>query len=95
MSSTHEHHAKAEELLEQARATPDQISRSEILAEAQVHATLALSAAPGTGRLSGGNRERLVVHPEKVSSDPHLPKTPPYPGDEAQNLRQSTGPDAQ
>jgi hypothetical protein len=45
-----QHHAKAEELLEQAHATPDQISRSEILAEAQVHATLVLSAITGTAR---------------------------------------------
>jgi hypothetical protein len=44
-----DHHAKAEQLLEQARTTPDQISRSEILAEAQVHATLALSAPAGEG----------------------------------------------
>jgi hypothetical protein len=51
-----EHHAKAEQLLEEAARTgPDQISRSQLLAEAQVHAILALSAPaeespPGTGQ---------------------------------------------
>ena len=49
MSSAREHHAKAEQLLEQARTTPDQISRREILAEAHVHATLALSTPAGEG----------------------------------------------
>jgi hypothetical protein len=52
-----DHHAKAEQLLEQARTTPDQISRSEILAEAQVHATLALSAPAGTGPPGPGQGE--------------------------------------
>ena len=44
MSSTAEHHAKAEQLLDQAQAEPDSIRRTQILAEAQVHAILALSA---------------------------------------------------
>jgi hypothetical protein len=47
MSSAREHHARAEQLLEEAHATQDQISRRLILAEAQVHATLALSAPDG------------------------------------------------
>ena len=42
MSSAREHHAKAEELLKQLPADHDSIRRSLILAEAQVHATLAL-----------------------------------------------------
>lgn len=41
-----EHHAKADQLLEQARDAYDPVSRSQILAEAHVHATLALSAEP-------------------------------------------------
>ena len=78
MSSTHEHHAKAEELLEQARATPDQISRSEILAEAQVHATLAPSAGtgtppPGPGRGEAGDTRRTgQYHPLGTPADPGL-----------------------
>jgi hypothetical protein len=46
MSSAREHHAKAEQLLEQAHTEHDSTRRSQILAEAQVHATLALIAAP-------------------------------------------------
>jgi hypothetical protein len=44
MNNAGEHHAKAEQLLEQAHAEQDSIRRHLILAEAQVHATLALSA---------------------------------------------------
>ena len=44
MSNAREHHAKAEQLLKQADTTKDQTSRRLILAEAQVHATLALTA---------------------------------------------------
>jgi len=54
MSSAREHHARAEQLLEEARTTQDQISRRLILAEAQVHATLALSAPAGTALPGGG-----------------------------------------
>jgi hypothetical protein len=43
-----QHHEKAEQLLADARKEPDDTRRGQILAEAQVHATLALSAAPGT-----------------------------------------------
>src|SRR5215467_12096575 len=62
MSSAGEHHARAEELLEQARTTPDQISRLEILAEAQVHATLALSAQAGEGP-PGQGQDRVAGTP--------------------------------
>ena len=43
-----EHHHEAERLLSEAPKEQDSIRRGLILAEAQVHATLALSAAPGT-----------------------------------------------
>jgi hypothetical protein len=46
--SVQEHHREAERLLEKARTARGQANRSELLAEAQVHATLALSAAPET-----------------------------------------------
>src|SRR5256885_14298778 len=49
MSSPSDHHARAEQLLGQAPKEQDSIRRSQILAEAQVHATLALSAPDGTG----------------------------------------------
>ena len=65
MSSAREHHAKAEQLLEQARTTPDQISRREILAEAHVHATLALSAPGGTGPRGTGRDKAVVTSPRK------------------------------
>ncbi len=42
MSSARDHYTKAEKLLKRARTEPDSILRSVILAEAQVHATLAL-----------------------------------------------------
>ena len=42
-----QHYERAEQLLEEAHTTHDQISRRLILAEAQVHATLALGAADG------------------------------------------------
>ena len=48
MSNAREHHAKAEQLLKQADTTKDQTSRRLILAEAQVHATLALTAPTKT-----------------------------------------------
>lgn len=57
MSSAREHHARAEQLLEEARTTQDQISHRLILAEAQVHATLALSAPGGTGPPGPGQSE--------------------------------------
>ena len=57
MRSAAEHRAKAEQLLEDAHAAGDQISRGLFLAEAQVHATLALTAAPGTGPPGPGQPE--------------------------------------
>src|SRR5215472_653098 len=57
MSSASDHHAQAERLLEQARAEQDSIRRAVILAEAQVHATLALSAGTGTARPGPGRGE--------------------------------------
>jgi hypothetical protein len=42
-----QHHEKAEQLLSDAHGERDSIRRSQILAEAQVHATLALSAPAG------------------------------------------------
>ena len=41
-----DHHREAERLLSEARKEQDSIRRSLILAEAQVHATLALSTLP-------------------------------------------------
>ena len=74
-----EHRAKAEQLLDQARDAGDQISRSLLLAEAQVHATLALGdpgemgpAGPGkdqaadtksTGAAHSGMRKAGDVRP--------------------------------
>ena len=52
-----EHHDAAERLLEQARTEQDSIRRSQILAEAQVHATLAAGAAPETSLASRGQSE--------------------------------------
>jgi len=60
MSSALDHHARAEQLLDQAHAEQDSIRRGLILAEAQVHATLALSAPadkgpPGPGQAQTGS----------------------------------------
>jgi hypothetical protein len=52
-----EHHREAERFLERAHTERDQISRSQLLAEAQVHATLALSAAPDTSPPGQGQPE--------------------------------------
>jgi len=67
MISAREHHAKAEELLEKAHTAGDQISRGLILAEAQVHATLALGD-PGadtksTGAAQSGMHNADVLNP--------------------------------
>jgi hypothetical protein len=56
-----EHHARAEELLGQADAEQDSIRRSLILAEAQVHATLALSAPAGTSPPGPGQPETVYA----------------------------------
>ena len=73
-----QHHEKAEQLLSDAREEPDSIRRSLILAEAQVHATLALSAPggaslPGPGRGEAGDTRRTgQVHPLGAPADPGL-----------------------
>ena len=78
MNNAGEHHAKAEQLLEQARTEQDSIRRHLILAEAQVHATLALSAPartslPGPGRGEAGDTRRTEqVHPLGTPADPGL-----------------------
>jgi hypothetical protein len=59
-----QHRAKAEHLLEEAHTTHDQISRSLIPAEAQVHATLALSAPPGASPPSRGQPEARYATPD-------------------------------
>jgi hypothetical protein len=68
MSSVRKHHAAAEQLLGQAGTEEDSIRRSLILAEAQVHATLALSAVigtarPGPGRGQAGGIRRTGARP--------------------------------
>jgi len=65
MSSAREHHAQAEQLLGQAHAEQDSIRRAVILAEAQVHATLALSAPGGTGPRGTGRDKAVVTSPRK------------------------------
>jgi len=78
MSSARGHQAQAERLLEQARAEQDSIGRAVILAEARVHATLALSggtgtARPGPGRGDAGDTRRAgQYHPLGTPADPGL-----------------------
>ena len=75
-----DHHARAEQLLEQARTTPDQISRREILAEAQVHAALALSAPAGKGPPGPGRDEAADIK-STGAAHPGMPKDGgPVPG---------------
>ena len=52
-----QHHERAEQLLSDARKEPDSFRRSLILAEAQVHATLALSAPVQKGPPGPGQSE--------------------------------------
>jgi hypothetical protein len=52
-----DHHQEAERLLLKAPEEQDSVRRSLILAEAQVHATLALSAAPGASPPGQGQPE--------------------------------------
>jgi hypothetical protein len=81
MSSARDHHEKAEQLLSAAGKEPNSISRSLLLAEAQVHATLALSAPaesmPGQDEARG--TESTAVAP------------PGMPGDSGQFLMQPHG----
>lgn len=78
MSSASDHHAQADELLNQAHAEQDSIRRGLILAEAQVHAILALSAVTGTARPgpgrgeAGDTRRTEQVHPLGTPADPGL-----------------------
>lgn len=74
-----EHHDAADRLLLEARTVQDGLRRSQILAEAQVHATLALSAAPATRPRS---EEKLLV------VDPYIPP----PSEETLPPGQPTGP---
>ena len=74
-----EHHAKAEQLLEQARTENDSIRRSLILAEAQVHAALALSAEPGTSPPGPEPKTRSTARGEELQPaviKPYTPYTP-------------------
>jgi hypothetical protein len=87
-----QHHDKAEELLSDARTEPDSFRRRLILAEAQVHATLALSAPAGTsppGREqtqtggTAGTGGRLPGWPEGgvgFDPQPHAPGGERTPG---------------
>jgi hypothetical protein len=68
MSSAHDHHEKAEQLLSAAGKEPNSTSRSLLLAEAQVHATLAVAAALGAG--SGSSPARPA--PADVPRHPDL-----------------------
>ena len=82
MSSSSEHHEEAERLLALAHAEKDGTSRSTILAEAQVHATLALAAgatAPGTTSAgSQGPAESPFGDATPIPSRPA--EAPPRPG---------------
>jgi hypothetical protein len=86
MSSASDHHAQADELLNQAHAEQDSIRRGLILAEAQVHATLALSAPartslPGPGRGEAGDTRRAgQVHPLDAPADPGLTRPQAHGG---------------
>jgi hypothetical protein len=83
MRSAREHHEEAERLLEEAHTTHDHISRSLILAEAQVHATLALSAPagkdpPGPGQDEAADtRSTGTVHQAPPSPSPGTPTSTP------------------
>ena len=96
MSSSREHHAKAEELLELACTENDSIRRSLVLAEAQVHATLALGdpgemspAGPGqdqaadtktTGAAHSGVRYGNPVRPAAPAGFSDRPSLESRPG---------------
>jgi len=82
MTSSSEHHAKAEQLLDQAHAEQDSIRRGLILAEAQVHATLALSAPAGKGPPRPGRDEAAdtqstgAAHPDMPEGGGPRPARP-------------------
>jgi hypothetical protein len=70
MSTAREHYTKAEQLLEDARKEQDNIRHGLILAEAQVHATLALGAPAETS-------------PPRREQDPAQDLKPAAPGPSA------------
>jgi len=86
-----DHHHEAERLLSDALKEQDSIRRSVILAEAQLHATLALSAEPGTSppgpgqpetRSSARGEELVLVPAELLPYLRYLPgsRWPDEPG---------------
>jgi hypothetical protein len=72
MSSTSEHHQEADQLLALAHIEKDATLRRIILAEAQVHATLALAAATGAASDS-----RTAAQPSYLSGRPGTKAQPP------------------
>jgi hypothetical protein len=78
MSSSSEHHDEAERLLALAGTEQDSVRRSLILAEAQVHATLALA---DTGGKPSPPRTPPVrdIEPHDPSITPARPAGQPYP----------------
>ena len=88
MSRT-QHHDRAKELLSDARTEPDSFRRRLILAEAQVHATLALSAPagkdpPGPGQDRAADiKSTGAAHPGMAKGTNKVPARPagqPRPG---------------
>lgn len=91
MSNSSEHHIQAEELLVRAGKEHDSIDRSQLLAEAQVHATLALSTQPcGAGRpaclssvLPSPPWTRIWTSPRAATASTRCPAAPWWPGPDA------------
>jgi hypothetical protein len=77
MSRSSEHHATAEQMLDLAHAEQDSTRRGQILAEAQVHATLALSAPAEIG----------LGQDEALSTESTLAEDPGVPEGSSQNQR--------
>jgi hypothetical protein len=77
MRSASEHHEEAERRLEEARTEQDSIRRRLILAEAQVHAILALSAPAGKGPPGPGQDEAADT---ESTGTAHQAPPPPSPG---------------
>jgi hypothetical protein len=77
MNSATEHHEEAERLLALARTEQDSIRRSLILAEAQVHAALALSAPAGKGPADPGQDRAADT---KSTGTAHQTLASPSPG---------------
>jgi hypothetical protein len=79
-----DHHHEADRLLSEARKEQDGLRRSQILAEAQVHATLALIAAPATIPSGPGQPEISLEELVPLELPPHItghgePAAPPPP----------------